>query len=114
MFPKTILHSNMNQTGMHQRKHDSTNHQNVVEKEFVREEHFDQAAQEDGEGREGEEEPDDEEESWALSCVGGGGEGGEDLGDVEGHNFFFSSLGCCLRGSFLGGGREEFCRVSGG
>lgn len=50
MFPKTILHSNMNQTGMHERKHDSTNHQNVVEKEFVREEHFDQAAEEDGEG----------------------------------------------------------------
>lgn len=40
----------MNQTGMHERKQHSTNHQNVVEKEFVREEHFDQAAEEDGEG----------------------------------------------------------------
>lgn len=28
--------------------------------------------------------------------------------------FFFSSLGCWLRGSFLGGGREVFCQVSGG
>lgn len=24
---------------------------------------------------------------------------------------FFSSLGCCLRGSFLAGGREGFCQV---
>lgn len=50
MFPKTILHSNMNQTRMHERKQHSANHQNVVEKEFVREKHFDQAAEEDGEG----------------------------------------------------------------
>lgn len=27
-----------------------------------------------------------------MSCVGGGGEGGEDLGDVEGHFFFFFVL----------------------
>lgn len=27
--------------------------------------------------------------------------------------FFCSSEGCCLRGSVLGRGREEFCQVSG-
>lgn len=27
-----------------------------------------------------------------MGCVGGGGEGGEDLGDVEGHFFFFFVL----------------------
>lgn len=105
MFPKSILHSHMNQTRMHQRKHHSANHENVIEKEFVRQINFDEAAEKDGQGREGEEEPDDEEEGGAFRGVGGGGEGGEDLGDVEGH-FPFISLFLITFFPFRGGGGE--------
>lgn len=44
-----------------------------------------------------------------MSCVGGAGEGGEDLGDVEGHFFFFFRPWVVVfEGPFLGGGREGF------